>query len=278
VPYLRPQPTSSAARLPEAEFWRTYVRRVAALVFLAWSTLPVTATAVGIGRGNGVGSAGSTAPFTPLAARSASSATCSNWSGYALTTGTYAAVTGTFTIPSITRYVAGSTVSEWVGIDGYTNASLIQAGVNEIPEQDGDALVEPWWEVLPAPQELATGIMAHAGNTVTVTLRRVRGTVWEITLTDDSNDETFTTDHSYLGPASTVEWVLEANAQANGVPTPLAPYTRVTFSNLAVVGPQAGPTRIVMVQNGRAVSTPSPLASAAFALSNASAAPPPPVR
>jgi Peptidase A4 family len=47
-------------------------------------------------------------------------ATTANWSGYVVTGGPYTSVSGTFNIPSVAGYVAGSTVSEWIGVNGYT--------------------------------------------------------------------------------------------------------------------------------------------------------------
>jgi len=70
----------------------------------------------------------------------------SNWSGYAVTDGPYTAVTGTFTVTSLD---SGDTTSEdlaeWVGIDGFNNSSLIQAGVEESvnPYNTSEFIVQP---------------------------------------------------------------------------------------------------------------------------------------
>ena len=45
---------------------------------------------------------------------------------------------------------------------------------------------------------------------MTVAINQVNGTQWGITLTDNTNGQSFTTDQTYTGPASTAEWIVEA--------------------------------------------------------------------
>jgi len=80
--------------------------------------------------------------------------TAENWSGYALSGSTYTAVTGCWTVPTVT-YTSGDTYSsDWIGIDGDNNDDLIQTGT----EQDwsggveGPAQYSAWWEILPPPK------------------------------------------------------------------------------------------------------------------------------
>jgi hypothetical protein len=200
--------------------------------------------------------------------------TSSNWSGYVETNGPFTAVTGTFLVPSVSHYLAGSTVSEWVGVDGWTNRSLIQAGVNEVPQRSGDVLVEPWWEVLPSRQKEATGVVVAVGDRVTITIRKVTGPMWTINLTDDTNGDVFGTDKAYVGQLSSAEWIVEANEQADGKITQLAHYgPRVSFTKLGVTGPQTTVIRVVMSQHGEPVSTPSAAIQGAMSVSYGSVVP-----
>jgi Peptidase A4 family len=200
--------------------------------------------------------------------------TSSNWSGYVETNGPFTAITGTFVVPSVTQYVAGSTVSEWVGVDGWGNRSLIQAGVNEVPQSSGGVLVEPWWEVLPARQKDATGVVVAVGDSVTVTIGKVSGSMWDIKLTDGTNGDVFSTDKDYAGQLSSAEWIVEANEQADGRVTQLAPYgPRVSFTKLGVTGRQTSVIRVVMSQEGERVSTPSAGIGGAMSVSYGSAVP-----
>jgi Peptidase A4 family len=262
------------------------------LLRLGRLTVPICIVAIGIaclglGCSPGLAStpifvAGPEAPtpgdiMLPPTPGGAQTATTGNWSGYVAVHGPYTAVTGAFNVPSIVRYVAGSTLSEWVGIGGYTNRSLIQAGVNEIPEGPGQVLVEPWWEALPAPQRIASGIMARVDDTVRVTLQRTTAGWWAVNIADETDGDTFTTDLHYDVPLLSAEWVVEANAQLTGSTTALAPYKpEVTFTGLGVIGPRLPPARIVMVQHGYAVSTPSLLGDGGFNVAYGDTAPPAP--
>ena len=210
----------------------------------------------------------SPAPSTP------GDSTSSNWSGYVETNRPFTAITGTFAVPSVTRYLAGSTVSEWVGVDGWANRSLIQAGVNEVAQSSGEVIVEPWWEVLPARQKDATGVVVAVGDTVTVSIGKVSGAMWSISLTDRTNGDVFRTTKEYEGQLSSAEWIVEANEQADGEVTQLAHYDpRVSFTKLGVIGPQTTVIRVVMRQKGERVSTPSAAIRGAMSVSYGSAVP-----
>jgi len=200
-----------------------------------------------------------------------------NWSGYAVTSGPYTQVTGTFTVPQLVPpYVPNTATTEWVGIDGFPsgNDSLIQAGVNEIPVSPSGYAVQAWWEILPAPQTTIDTMTLSPGDTVTVTIGQVSGTEWGITLTDDTNGQTFTTDQGYSGPLESAEWIVEA--PQSGVQTNLVPYSpAVSFTGLSTVGNQSTLTEIVMNQGGQQVSTPSSYTSAGFEVAYGSTPPPP---
>jgi hypothetical protein len=269
---------------------RANICRLSAVALVAWAVVPVllspsavasylagAASNVGLVRTAAFVQAGPAAAGRTLASPAPSTpqeTTSGNWSGYVETNGPFTAITGTFVVPSVTHYRAGSTVSEWVGVDGWANRSLIQAGVNEVPQKSGDVLVEPWWEVLPARQKDATGVVVAVGDTVTVTIGKVSGSMWSITLTDRTNGDVFSTDKEYEGQLSSAEWIVEANEQADGSVTELAHYgPRVSFTKLGVTGRQTTVVRVVMSQQGERVSTPSAAIRGAMSVSYGSAVP-----
>jgi Peptidase A4 family len=115
-----------------------------------------------------------------------------------------------------------------------------------------------------------------AGDTVTVAIDHLSGTQWGITLTDNTNGESFTTDQTYTGPASTAEWIVEALTVNGGVAT-LAPYSpNVSFSDLGFVGSDTTLQSVVMVQASTQVSTPSTLTVNGFNVAYGKAPPAPP--
>jgi hypothetical protein len=166
-------------------------------------------------------------------------------------------------------------MSEWVGIDGWSNALLIQAGVNESPDPNNPNLfyIQPWWEILPAPSTPITTMSVAVGDQVTVTISQVSGTEWAIALTDNTNGQSFTTDQTYTGPGTSAEWIVEAPT-VNGSQTTLAPYSpEVDFSGLGFTGTQTTLTEVVMVQAAGQVSTPSALDSNGFNVAYGDVAP-----
>ena len=180
-----------------------------------------------------------------------------NWSGYAVsqstpsglpclpgTGATYAAVSGTWTVPTVTgsRFTSSYSAA-WAGIDGFTNSSLIQAGT----EQDyygGKAHYGAWWEILPAPETAIPSITVQPGDSVTVSIAKVSATQWSISVTDNGKaghaaQPPFTTTQSYSGPGSSAEWILEAPS-VNGRTATLASYGSDTFDQASADGASPG--------------------------------------
>ena len=220
----------------------------------------------------------SIAVFPP--STSTTTALSSNWSGYVELNGPFTSVTGTFSVPSLSPGTPrGDQMSEWVGIDGGNgDNSLIQAGFNESPDPNNpdSFIIQPWWEILPAAETYIASVQIQPGDQVTVSIDQISGTDWGITLTDDTNGESFTTDRTYSGPASTAEWILEALTVSGKVAT-LAPFSPVvTFSDLGFSGSTTKLQEVVMVQSGTQVSTPSTLTANGFSVAYGSNAPPPP--
>ncbi len=211
-----------------------------------------------------------------------------NWSGYAALGGPFTSVTGNFTVPYVTTsaQVADRT-DVWVGIGGFESDSVIQAGIEERVDPTNPSLADyyAWWYVLTPPQHLTSGVTITTvqiapGDQVTVTIGQISGSDWEITLTDDTNGESFTTDQPYTFFGSSAEWIVEAPTVL-GIDTTqyytLAPYSPpVTFSGLGFTGPESGLFNIAMLQSGSQVSTPSSLNGNSFNVAYGGVAPPPP--
>ena len=220
-----------------------------------------------------------------------------NWSGYVMTgSQAYSHVQGTFTVPSLASESCNSFMAEWVGIDGYSNQDLIQAGVNESATNPATGTCDAprrfytsvWWEILPNYEyevpipTWANGSFAtvSAGNQVTVTIGQVGGNYcpsetsqcWRIDVIDDTTGGTFVTYQPYSGPGASAEWIVEdidqagnTTCTANPNPPPyLCPmpnYTpAVQFTGLGFTpNTYSGLYSLTMVQKV-AVSAPSQLA------------------
>ncbi len=194
-----------------------------------------------------------------------------NWSGYVATAGPYTAVTGTFNVPSLSPGTPDQDmVSEWVGIDGSDNGSLIQAGVTEVPEpyDSGVFDVFAWWEVLPFSSQPVATMTVSAGDEVTVAIAQVSGTTWTIHLTDTTTGQSYTQNVGYNGPGTSVEWIVEAPTDSvNDQQLGLAPFSpAVNFGGLSAIGNSAALTEVVMTQEGQQVATPCFLGPAGFSV------------
>jgi hypothetical protein len=228
--------------------------------------------------------------LTPAPASVNSSWSASNWSGYA-ETGSYTGISSSWTVPTVLASTSATYSSTWIGVDGFTNAKLIQVGT----EQDffgGAAHYNAWWEILPAPESVlsTTQYPVAPGNRMKASIYETAATttvvtgtttavehLWTIILTDATKGWTFTTTQAYNGTGTSAEWIHEAPV-VNGATSTLARYAVVApastgdFDNAGVRHTVLAPTAAavfqgaglnygldsgVMVQHGVAVSTPS---------------------
>jgi hypothetical protein len=183
----------------------------------------------------------------------------SNWSGYARTATTYTRATGAWIVPSVAKTRKATYGSQWVGIDGFNNSSLIQTGT-ETDYYNGSAHYSAWWEILPAAETVITSITVHPGDHMTASIVKGSGSSWTITLTDTTTGKSFSTAKTYTGPGTSVEWVEEAPT-VGGHQATLAQYSSPDlFDPGTANGGSPGLTAAdggVMIQHGVQVSTPS---------------------
>ncbi len=203
--------------------------------------------------------------------------TSANWAGYAVGSGPFTKVSGTFNVPGIGAEPVSTDVSEWVGVDGITNSSLIQAGINEeYSNSNNQVQITAWWEILPAASTTITSLDVSPGDSVTVSLQQLSAAEWAITVADNSTAHTFTTEQQYSGPQASAEWIVEAPLVNSGEAV-LAPYyPDVTFSSLSTSGPVNSADLFAMVQNGSQVATPSLADASGVTVAYGDMAPPPP--
>src|SRR5581483_5636460 len=124
--------------------------------------------------------------------------------------------------------------------------------------------VTAWYELYPAPAE-PVPLTVSPDDRVTVSIAEVSAGLWNILVADNTTSQSYNAEFSYVGAASTAEWIVEAplSTITNSV-VPLVPFTPVTFSQLAATPTGAPPTRFVMFHSGHQVSTPSPLSDNGF--------------
>ena len=185
--------------------------------------------------------------------------TSSNWSGYALTAKPYSSMSGTWTVPAVTATPANAFSAMWIGIDGYSNAQLIQVGTNQF-SFNNHSYYSAWWEILPDVETIIPSMKVHAGDHMSAAVSKQRGTTWTISLSNLTTGKKFSTTKTYNGPGSSAEFIQEALTVGNGIAT-LPQYDTTGFDLALVNGARADFNQadsVAMVQGGVQVSTSSP--------------------
>ena len=182
-----------------------------------------------------------------------------NWSGYAIKgkSNSYRSISGYWIVPRVRPSATNKYSSAWLGIDGFGNSSLIQAGT-EHDYVNGKSVYYAWWEIIPAT-ETRIPYPVSPKDLMYARISKLRNKKWLIMLANKTKGWTFRTVQTYTGPAATAEWIMEAPT-VNGKTARLANYgiTRFDKCRLNQKNPWLQPSnRGVMIQNVRVVSTPS---------------------
>ena len=161
-----------------------------------------------------------------------------NWSGYIVQggTGAYTAITGCWTVPSVSPSAEPTFSSTWIGIDGATNADLIQTGTEQ--EYDGSAAYSAWWEILPAAQTTIPTMTVTPGDAMCAGISEGTGGNWTIAIQDVTTGHQFSTVEQYSGPQTSAEWIIERPEVCDpdcGLAT-LADYSPITIAPVSVNG------------------------------------------
>jgi Peptidase A4 family len=186
-----------------------------------------------------------------------------NWSGYVQGRAGVTSASGSWRVPTVQtptkkRLLKKSTFSSsWVGVDGFGNSSLIQAGT----EQDwlhGSAFYQAWWEILPYPETPIPSLTVRPGDTMSVHLTQDSPGVWTIAVADITTSQSVSIVQSYRGPGTSVEWIQEAPTLGRRLAT-LATDSTVVFDHGTVngAGPALTSPDAVYMIKGRVSSTPS---------------------
>jgi hypothetical protein len=164
------------------------------------------------------------------------------WSGYAVNTSApYSSASGTFQVPSVTYDGLANTteyVSQWVGIGGYGDSTLIQLGAMEYVSTSNAPSYLVWYELYPAdavgvPHNVKPGDIITASLQCTAACSPSSVQTWQLSLTDQTAGWSWTQSFQYQSSMASAEWITEAP----GWPTlPLANYGQVTFDPVEANG------------------------------------------
>jgi hypothetical protein len=135
-----------------------------------------------------------------------------NWAGYAATAAnnTVTVSAGSWIQPAVTCSSKDAYLSNWVGIDGFSNSYLVQTGTGASCV-GGSAGYNAWWEVLPASETVIGTITVHAGDHFTASVTYTgSGSRFAIKITDTTTGATFSTTQTSTGsPRASAECIVE---------------------------------------------------------------------
>lgn len=204
----------------------------------------------------------------------------SNWFGYGqgtLEQGSklFNSITGDWTVPAATQHTSGQAEasSDWIGIGGgcvdagctVTDSTLIQTGTEQDVDATGAPSYSAWWELVPAPSISISNMTVSPGDHMHASLSEVvnDADVWNITITDVTKNETFTTTVPYPSTHATAEWIEETPLEigTNAGFAALPNLTNPAFSSGTTNGSPVKLTSSEEMQlidsNGNVIGTPS---------------------
>jgi hypothetical protein len=226
-----------------------------------------------------------------------------NWSGY-FQSGTkkvFTAVEATWKVPTVKTSKAGDQYSsDWVGIGGVTEGTLVQAGT-EADNIGGTTQYDAWTEILPAAEVIIPGLTINPGDSIKTTVVEVATNQWKMTVKDVTTGQSGGKTVSYKSSGESAEAIHERPCIKDGCTSTsdlatLSVTNNVTFNPAEYSEAAAGATpaykpllkkasgetlaSVAMVNNSgtKAIATPSKPSSSGegFTVADGSVAPPPP--
>lgn len=161
--------------------------------------------------------------------------TSANWGGL-VETGTgarFTQISAMWTVPAVSAQSPGDSAT-WVGIDGFENGDLVQAGTDQ-----SHGTYYAWYELI--PQYAFSLGPVHAGDEMYVDVAQDVPGTWTVTVQDITRGVAWSGPVAYEAAESSAEWVEEAptTGKHNIIET-LADFNAVTFTDMSVEGPGTG--------------------------------------
>jgi hypothetical protein len=136
--------------------------------------------------------------------------TSTNWSGYAVPGTSATDVIGTWVQPGVVSCARkeSSWSSPWVGIDGDNSNTVEQIGTDS-DCYHGQPYFYAWYEMYPKSLVQISGVRVQPGDSFTGEVTYAGGTSYQLTLTNNTTGQSFSTSQSASAARSSVEWIME---------------------------------------------------------------------
>jgi hypothetical protein len=209
-----------------------------------------------------------------------STATSTNWSGYAVTGSSFTSAEGSWIVPAVDCSGGRATyVAFWVGIDGYSSDTVEQTGT-ESTCVGTSAEYSAWYEFYPSASVTISSVPVKPGNVVTASVT-YSGGEFTTTIKNVTTGASYSTSGTVSGAdRSSAEWIAEAPCcTLTGGILPMADfgtgyfgldYSGVTATNAATDSTTTGPISSFSsaVEINKVSSRTSPQTSTCSALSS----------
>lgn len=166
--------------------------------------------------------------------------------------------------------------STWIGIGGVTSNDLIQVGTQNIISATGQVLTSAFYEMLPAPSQTVPAVTVNEGDSMTASVREIAASQWTISITDNTDGQSWTSTVSYASSLSSAEWIEEDPSYASGRLIPFdnfggaafaAGLTTMNGGSVTIAGSTGQPVTMVN-DSGQPIAVPSAISGgSAFSVS-----------
>ena len=155
-----------------------------------------------------------------------------NWSGYMETNGTFTGVSGSWDATNPTGNGSSESAdATWIGVGGVTTSDLIQIGTLNNVSPSGQVTSEAFYEMLPAASIDITSITINPGDFISASISEAGTDQFNLTITDNTDSQTFTDTVAYTSSNSSAEWIQEDPSSGFHRLIPLDNFGSVAFSD-----------------------------------------------
>jgi len=203
-----------------------------------------------------------------------------NWFGYnqgTLEQGNklFHSITGDWTVPTASQHTSGQAEysSDWIGIGGgcvdagctVIDNTLIQTGTEQDVDSGGSPSYSAWWEVIPGPSLTISNFSVAPGDHMHASIAEVvaNSNVWNITITDLTRNESYSTTVPYSSTHATAEWIEETplilgtNAGFAALPNLTSPAFDLATTNGQPANLKSSEEMQLVDSSGKVIGSPS---------------------
>jgi hypothetical protein len=165
-----------------------------------------------------------------------------DWGGYAVTGSGFTKVLGSWIAPTVNCTETSDALSSyWVGMDGYSNATVEQIGT-EADCSGSTPSYYAWFDFFPAPRQLIPSIKVSPGDKMSATVS-YSGGIFTLKMTNHTTGKAFQWAQAVSADRTSAEWIVYGfDPLADFTSVSLGDdYTRVNDTNWAVDTAVTGP-------------------------------------